>query len=85
MTIFFNTQNGRVNPPKFNRFEVRCGKRWDGTTGRMVRYQQHQFSQWRESEPVEDQIHLNDQWRIRMAGAVVRHFRGEMDRFGLLG
>ena len=81
---FFNTQNGRLYTPRFNRFGVRCGKKWDASSGRMVRYQQHQFNQWRESEPVEDQLHLSDRWRVRMAGAVIRHFQGEMDRFGLL-
>ena len=82
---FFNTENGRIYTPRFNRIGVRCGKRWDQATGTMVKYQQHQFNQWRESEPVEDQIHLNDQWRVRMAGAVVRHFQGELNRFGPLG
>ena len=51
----------------------------------MVRFQRHQFSQWRESEPVEDQLHLNDLWRVKMARAVIRHFQGELDRFGVLG
>ena len=82
---FFNHQNGRVFTPRFNRFGVRCGKRWDSQAGKLVSYQQHQLNQWRESEPIEDKLHLNDQWRVRMAGAVVRHFRGEVDRFGILG
>ena len=82
---FFNTQNGRTYTPRFNRFGVRCGKKWDADAGKLVSYQQHQFNQWRASEPVEDKLHLTDQWRVRMAGAVIRHFRGELDRFGVLG
>ena len=79
-----NSNNGRTYTPRFNRFGVRCGRVWDEGAGSMVKYQQHQMNQWRESEPVHDKLHLNDQWRVRMAGAVVKHFQGELNRFGPL-
>ena len=50
----------------------------------MVKYQQHQMNQWRDSELVHDKLHLNDQLRVRMVGAVVKHFQGELSRFGPL-
>ena len=71
---YYNSQNGRVCTPAFHRFGVRTVKG----------VQTHHFSQWRQSEPVLDMVHLNDAMRVRMGQAVVRHFRGELDRFGQL-
>ena len=70
----FNENNGRVCTPSFHRFGVR--------TCRGV--QSHHLNQWRHSETVRDMVHLNDRWRIRMGQAVIRHFKGEVDRFGHL-
>ena len=70
----YNRDNGRVCTPSFHRFGVR--------TIRGV--QSHQLSQWRQSEPFSDMVHLNDYWRVKMGQAVIKHFRGERDRFGTL-
>ena len=70
----YNKANGRVCTPSFHRFGVR--------TLRGV--QSHQLSQWRQSEPISDMVHLNDYWRVKMGQAVIKHFRGERDRFGTL-
>ena len=42
------------------------------------------MSQWRQSEPVHDMVHLSDAMRVRMGQAVIRHFSCEYDRFGAL-
>ena len=47
-------------------------------------YKIHQWSQWRQSEPVEDMVHLRDYWRVKIGAAVVRHFEGEFERGGIL-
>ena len=70
----YNKANGRVCTPSFHRFGVR--------TLRGV--QSHHLSQWRQSEPISDMVHLNDYWRVKMGQAVIKHFRGERDRFGTL-
>jgi hypothetical protein len=81
---YYNAQNGRVYTPRFNRFGVRCGKRvlYNGS---VVEYQHHQWNQWRQSEPDHDKLHLTDYWRVKLGGAVVKHFQGELARFGTLG
>ena len=33
---------------------------------------------------MKDQLHLNDLWRVKKARTVIRHFQGELDRFGVL-
>ena len=71
---FYNSQNGRICTPAFHRFGIRTIK------GVLA----HHFSQWRQSEPVADMVHLNDRMRVRMGQAVLRHFSGEIDRFGYL-
>ena len=55
-----------------------------GGSGPVTSIQSHQFSQWRQSEPTRDMVHLNDRWRVRMGQAVLRHFGGEYQRNGLL-
>ena len=70
----YNGDNGRVCTPSFHRFGVRTIKG----------VQSHQLSQWRQSEPIHDMVHLNDYWRVKMGQAVIKHFRGEWDRFGTL-
>ena len=70
----FNQSNGRVCTPSFHRLGVR--------TIRGV--QSHHLSQWRQSEPISDMVHLSDHMRVRMGQAVIKHFRGEWDRFGTL-
>ena len=71
---FYNTQNGRVTTPSFHRFGVRTNK------GK----QTHHLSQWRQSEPLHDMLHLNDAMRVRMGQAVIKHFTSEYERFGPL-
>ena len=80
---FYNEQNGRICTPSFHRFGVRTARRRLGD-GRVANVQSHQFSQWRQTEPTHDMVHLSDQWRIRMGQAVIRHFTGEFARFGAL-
>jgi hypothetical protein len=70
----YNQSNGRVCTPSFHRLGVR--------TIRGV--QSHHLSQWRQSEPISDMVHLSDHMRVRMGQAVIKHFRGEWDRFGTL-
>ena len=64
---YYNRANGRVCTPSFHRFGVR--------TTRGV--QSHHLSQWRQSEPISDMVHLNDYMRVRMGQAVIKHFRGK--------
>ena len=75
--------NGRICTPSFHRFGVRTARRRLGD-GRVASVQSHQFSQWRQTEPTHDMVHLSDQWRIRMGQAVIRHFTVEFARFGAL-
>ena len=80
--IEFNQSYGKFTP-RFHRFGVKTGRRFaDGTP---VAYKVHQWNQWRQTEAVDNMLHLNDEWRIRMGGAVVRHFNGELQREGVLG
>ena len=71
---YYNRENGRVTTPAFHRFGVRTVK------GK----QSHHLSQWRQSEPVHDMVHLSDAMRVRMGQAFIKHFSGEYDRFGAL-
>ena len=80
---FYNKENGRTCTPSFHRFGVRTARRKLGN-GKIANTQSHQFSQWRQSEPTHDMVHLSDQWSVRMGQAVMRWFRGEFDRFGVL-
>ena len=79
---FYNRENGRTCTPSFHRFGVRTTKvrAGHGTTT----IQTHQLSQWRQSEPVRDMVHLNDVWRIRMGRSVIKYFGAEVGRFGNL-
>jgi hypothetical protein len=81
--IYFNQQKGKITP-RFHRLGVKNGtqKKQDGS---IIRVLKHQFKQWRQSEPDHDKVHLTDEWRVRMGIQVTRHFKGEMDRFGLIG
>ena len=81
--VLFNSENGKITP-RFHRYGVRTAKKFllDGT---QVPFKTHQWNQWRQSEPVHDMLHLNDYWRVRMGGAIVKHFQGEHERFGTLG
>ena len=45
----------------------------------------HQFKKWRQSEEVGDMVHLNDYWRTRLGGAVVKHFESEREKKGRVG
>ena len=80
---FYNSQNGRICTTSFHRFGVRTTRGRLGG-GPVTSVQAHQFSQWRQSEPTRDMVHLNDRWRIRMGQAVLRHFAGEFQRNGVL-
>ena len=80
---FYNEEMGRVCTPSFHRFGVRTARR-KLADGKVASVQSHQFSQWRQTEPTHDMVHLSDQQRIRMGKAVIRHFTGEFARFGPL-
>ena len=81
--VLFNNEGNKITP-RFHRFGVRSGTKMlkDATK---VPFKTHQWNQWRQSEPVHDMLHLNDFWRVRMGGAVIKHFQGEHERFGKLG
>ena len=76
----FNNSNGKYNR---HRFGVKEGRRFD-KFGKQVKFKIHQLSQWRQTELLEDKIHLSDRWRVRLGTAVVRHFEGELGRYGVL-
>ena len=40
----------------------------------------HQVSQWNQTEPIIERLHLNGRWRIRLGGAVVHHFQSEISK-----
>ena len=81
--IYWNELNAKATP-RFNRFGVREGKKVL-PDGNVVPFKTHRWYQWRMTEPDMDKLHLSDTWRVRMAGAVVKHFRAENERFGTLG
>ena len=57
---------------------------WD-QAGNRVKVKRHIMSQWLQSEPRGERMHLNDRFRVRLGVGAVRHFRGEYERFGKLG
>ena len=79
--VEFNNSYGNVTP-RFHRFGLKTGKYW--RNGVMVPYTIHQISQWRQSEPLAEKLHLSDKWRIRLGGAVLNHFEAELNRKGPL-
>ena len=70
--VEFNQGYGLITP-RFHRFGVRTGRKM--MNGEYVKMHAHQFRKWRQSEPVEDMLHLNDYWRTRLGAAVVNHFK----------
>jgi hypothetical protein len=81
--VFYNKENGKDITPRFHRFGVKDG--WViGQDGKRVRTKRHIQSQWRQSEPVRDRMHLSDTWRVRLGRGVTRHFQGELERHGVL-
>ena len=52
------------------------GSKWDFKT--------HRWNEWRQSEPVDDKLHLADKMRIKMGKSVVKYFEGERERNGPL-
>lgn len=49
-----------------------------------VKVHHHLMKQW-EAGPVKDRLYLSDTWKVRLGVAVVRHFEGELKRYGVLG
>ena len=75
--------DGYGNPtPRFHRFGVKCGRKL--VNGVQVPLHTHQMRRWRQSEPVIDRLHLNDEWRIRLGKSVIHHFQSEQARRGIL-
>ena len=73
----FNEGYGNTTP-RYHRYGVRCGRKF--VHGEFVPMHVHQFKKWRQSEEVGDMIHLNDYWRTRLGGAVVKHFESEREK-----
>ena len=82
--INFNKWNGKDITPRFHRFGVRDGWELD-MAGNRVKVKRHIMSQWLQSEPRGERMHLSDRFRVRLGVGAVRHFRGEYERFGKLG
>ena len=78
---YFNQQKGKITP-RLHRFGVKNETR--RRHGNTVRVQHHLMNQW-EFVPVQDRLLLNDTWKVRLGLSVVRHFKGEIERFGILG
>ena len=81
--VYFNQQRGKITP-RFHRFGVKDGTRRD-KDGKFKKVKCHLMERWRQTEPDQDKLHLSDKWRVRMGTAVIRHFQGEIERFGVLG
>ena len=80
----FNKENGKVITPRFHRFGVKDG--WElGPNGSKSRVKRHIMSQWLQSERRAEKLHLSHTVCIKLGRAVVRHFQGEIERFGILG
>ena len=82
--VFYNNQNGKNITPRFHRFGVKdC---WAmGKEKKRVRVKRHMHAQWRQEQPINERMYLNDVTRLRLGVAVVRHFQGEQERHGILG
>ena len=80
--VEFNQGYGHTTP-RFHRFGVRMGRKMEN--GVSVPMHVHQFRKWRQTEPVDRMLHLNDYWRIRLGGAVIKHFKTEISQRGVLG
>lgn len=80
--VEFNEGYGH-STPRFHRFGIRSGRKMVG--GVSVPMHVHQLKKWRQTEPVGERLHLNDYWRVRLGGAVVKHFQSEMALRGVLG
>ena len=77
----YNKWNGKDITPRFG---VKDGYEFD-QAGNRVKVKRHIMSQWLQSEPRGERMHLNDRFRVRLGVGAVRHFRGEYERFGKLG
>ena len=83
---YFNQQKDKLTP-RLHRFGVKNGTQKvypkEGVP-HTVRVQHHLMKQW-EAVPVRDKLYLSDTWKVRLGLAVVRHFEGELKRYGVLG
>ena len=55
---------------------------WSDNRGQVRRT--HRWNEWRATEPDDDKLHLKDSLRAKMGKAVVKFFKGELDRKGPL-
>ena len=72
--------NGKDVNPRFHRFGVKDGWELD-QAGNRVKVKRHIMSQWLQSEPRGERMHLSDRFRVMLGVGAVRHFRGEYERF----
>ena len=80
----YNEEIGKNITPKFHRFGVKDG--WElGPNGSKSRVKRHIMSQWLQSERKTKKVHLSYAVCIKLGLAVVMHFQGETERFGILG
>ena len=82
--VFYNKQNGKSITPRFHRFGIRDGWSKD-KDGKKTRVKKHIMDQWDPTKPVKERIYLCDQVTHKVARAVTRHFKGELERYGKLG
>ena len=69
----YNQLNGGGNvAPRVDTYGVRYGRYF--RRGRAHRMVCHQFSLWRSTEAVRNMLHLSDEVRLRLRGAVARYF-----------
>ena len=73
----------RISPPG-STGRVKDGWELD-QAGNRIKVKRQIMSQWRQSEPRAERMHLSDAFRIRLGVEAVRHFKGKFERFGKLG
>ena len=68
-----------LGPINFKAWGTRSWTDWSGQVRKT-----HRWGEWRGSEPDEDKLHLSDKMRAKMGQAVVKFFKGELERKGPL-
>ena len=79
----FNQKNGFVAVPSFQTWGTRTSRKvlQDGSSWP---FKTHRWNEWRQSESVEDKLHLSDPMRVKMGRSVVNFFQGQLERYGPL-
>ena len=79
----FNKQNGMSGPPCFQTWGARSSRKIleDGSSWP---FKTHRWNDWREEEKAE-KLHLVDKLRAKMGQTIVKYFKSEAERKGILG